>query len=182
MKKHKNYLPITRSILIFCIILIFAVLMSCNGENHSKTLLNTNKTDSLEKKLVNKNVYNFEKDFVTSTSEEDIDETIRFKGNNSKDKVNQQEVLDVKNIYYGKYNLNDEDILGSFEVTRNSIVFTPDDGNSREVIHFSDMRNIDKLEHPDGKVDLFLQYNGYEKVIKNVDNEMFANVLLYTAK
>lgn len=182
MNKRRNYLPITKPILIFCIILILFVLVSCGKNQENKTALNVNKINSAEKTFADDNRSNIKENLVDENYGEDIDKISKAKEKNFENKNTEFNFSDIKNTYYGKYNLNNEDVLGNFEITRNSIIFTPDDGNSKEIIHFSGMKNIERVEHPSGKIDLFLQYDGYEKVIKNVSNEMFSEVLLYTAK
>ena len=61
-------------------------------------------------------------------------------------------------------------------------MFTPDNGGSREVIYLTEIRNIDRYDHPNGNIDLSLQFDNYEKIIKNVSDSMFSDILLYTTK
>lgn len=190
MDKGKSYQKITKPILVFCIILILFILVSCSKKSNEVNL-NVNKTTVSEKTLSDKSSFNFSKGSKetkgTNKREEAINsndfetfETIEYEETQNKNIL--RDLSNIKNTYYGKYDFDGEDVLGNFEVTRNSIVFTPDNGYSKEVIHFSGIRNIDRVEYPNGKVDLHLQYDGYEKVIRNVSDEMFSDVLLYTTK
>ncbi len=187
MNRDKERLGITKPILIFCLTLVLLLLMSCSKSSPTKNAVNVNKNHatkkvSLEEKQEEINFDNvrkendFENNFSQNKSFEDIKSESKYSFDSSEDLSN------IKNTYYGKYNLHGEDVLGSFEVTRNSIVFTPDNGHSKEVIHFLGIKNIDRIEYPNGKVDLLLQFDGHEKVIKNVNDAMFSDILLYTTK
>ena len=183
MNKERNHLQITKPILIFCIILILFILMSCSKSENDKVSLNVNKNNTSQKTLIDK--------AVTSIDEQNEVQVQTFdKNNKNNNEVSKyfesdnrfDDLSNIKNTYYGKYNLHGEEVFGSFEVTRNSVIFTPDDGNSKEIIHFSGIRNIDRREYPSGKIDLLFQYDGHEKIIKNVSDEMFSDVLLYKTK
>lgn len=182
MNKRRNYLPITKPILIFCIILILFVMVSCGKNQEDKTALNVNKINSKDKIFVDEPRESVKEILSDENYEKEVEKILKTNEKDSENKNSQFGFSDIKNTYYGKYNLNNEDVFGNFEITRNSIIFTPDDGNSKEIIHFSGMKNIERVEHPSGKIDLILQYDGYEREIKNVSNEMFSDVLLYTAK
>lgn len=184
MNEGKSYQKITKPILVFCIILILFILVSCSKKSNEVNL-NVNKTTVSEKTLSDKSSSNLSKGKKGIKESEGVInsndfETIEYEETQNKNIL--RDLSNIKNTYYGKYDFDGEDVLGNFEVTRNSIVFTPDNGYSKEVIHFSGIKNIDRVEYPNGKVDLHLQYDGYEKVIRNVSDEMFSDVLLYTTK
>lgn len=182
MNKWKNYLQITKPMIMFCIVLILVILMGCSKEDKNKFSLNVNKNDSFQKTLIDGND---EKKYIEEVKKENYfngNDEKKYIGNDEKNEKNDLIEEDIRNTYYGKYNLHGQDVLGTFEVTRNSIIFIPDDGNSKEVIHFYGIKNIDRFDHPNGKVDLVFQYDGNEKLIKNVSDEMFTNILLYTTK
>lgn len=176
MNKEREYSQITKPILVFCIILILLIFVSCSSNKKDQISLNVNKSTTQQKTSVDNNSNN-----ISSGNKDNFnkkDEVHKYFENESY----KEDLSNIRNTYYGKYNFDGEDILGNFEVTRNSIIFTPDNGNSKEVIHFSGIKNIDRVEYPNGKVDLLFQYDGYEKLIKNVNDEMFSDVLLYTTK
>lgn len=186
MNREKERLKITKPIVVFCLALVLIILMSCSKSSPSKNAVNVNKNHAT--KIVSSEHKQEEINFENTVTEN------RSDNNYSQDKTfedikkseysfdESEDLSNVKNTYYGKYNLHGEDVLGTFEVTRNSIVFTPDNGHSKEVIHFSGMKNVDRVEYPNGKVDLSLEFDGYEKVIKNVNDAMFSDILLYTTK
>lgn len=180
MNKGRDHLQITKSVLISCIILILVILMSCSKSENDKVSLNVNKNNISQKTLIDKSVKSIdEKNGVQVQTFDNNNNGVSkyFESDNSFN-----DLSNIKNTYYGKYDLHGEEVFGSFEVTRNSVIFTPDDGNSKEIIHFSGIRNIDRREYPSGKIDLLFQYDGYEKIIKNVSDEMFSDVILYTTK
>lgn len=174
MNKWKNYLQITKPMIVFCIVLILVILMGCSKGDNKKMSLNVNKSEDSKKILIDniedrKNIEEIRHD--------------NYERPNYIERDEKKEVFeDIRNTYYGKYSVDGEEVLGNFEVTRNSIIFLPDSGHSREVIHFSGIKNIDRMDHPNGKVDLLFEYEGNEKLIKNVSDEMFTNILLYTTK
>lgn len=188
MNKQRDKLGITKPILLFCIIiLMLLVLMSCSKGDNKKAALNVNKSSIVDKtfsdgfnKTKEDNTYENREEKVKKIEkiEEEKVDISKYIGNEK----NNGDSSNFKNKYYGKYNLDGNDVLGNFEVSRNSIVFTPDNGHSKEVIHFSGIKNIDRFEHPNGKVDLTIEYGGEDKIIKNVSDEMFTNILLYTTK
>lgn len=179
MNKERGYLQITKPIMVFCIILILLILVSCSKNTKDQISLNVNKNTTQQKTLVDNS---FNKENNISEDKRDCfnkkDEINKYFENENRE----EDLSNIRNTYYGKYNFDGEDIFGNFEVTRNSIIFTPDNGNSKEIIHFSGIKNIDRVEYPNGKVDLLFQYDGYEKLVKNVSDEMFSDVLLYTTK
>ena len=167
MNSGKNNSSITKSVLVICIILILFIMMSCSNSNVGNYPLNVNKTEDTLKELdipINVN----EDKTKTQQQEYKNDKTENF--------------FDMNNTYYGKYKVDEEDVFGDFEITRNSIIFTPNNGASKEIIHFSGIRDIERYDYPNGKIDLILRFDGNEKVIKNVSAEMFSDVLLYTTK
>ncbi len=165
MKNQKDPLAITKPILISCIVLILLILVSCSS-NDKKTEKVSNISIN-EKALVDKGPI-LPKDNVKKEKE------VTY----PKD----EDLSNIKNTYYGKFVEGDNEVFGNFEVTRNSILFTPDNGNDKEIIHFNGMKNINRVDHPNGKVDLILEFDGYDKVIKNVSDYMFSDILLYTTK
>lgn len=181
MNNGRNPLNITKPIIVFCMVLILIIFVSCSRSANA---------DKLESALTNVSdksfVENYNKDTKTNTSTNSYErkESVGKKEENYTYEKNfkSEDLANIKNTYYGKYNLDGVDVLGSFEVTRNSIVFTPDNGYSREVIHLTEIKNIDRYDHPNGKIDLSLQFDNYEKVIKNVSDSMFSDILLYTTK
>lgn len=176
MNRKRDYLEITKPILVFCIILILVILVSCTDGKKDQISLNVNKSNSQQKTLVDNKT-----NIISEIDKNEFIENEKVHKYFENEQV-KEDLSNIRNTYYGKYNFDGDDILGNFEVTRNSIVFTPDNGNSKEIIHFSGIRNIDRVEYPNGKVDLLFQYDGYEKLIKNVSDEMFSDVLLYTTK
>lgn len=82
-----------------------------------------------------------------------------------------------KNTYYGKYNLKGEDILGNFQINKDYILFVSEDGLTKDIIEFSKITSIYPFEHPDGKVDVTIDYSGENKIIKNVNYEMVSYLL-----
>lgn len=179
MRKPENPFNITKPILISCLVLILLILVSCSKENMSNA-----------EKVSRVNIS--EKTFVDNSKS--VPENSNYtKPENSKDKVysevssfsrdnTYEDLSNIKNTYYGKYTLEGEDVLGNFEVNRNSIVFVPDNGHSTEVIHFNGIKNINRVDHPNGLVDIILQFDNDEKVIKGVSDYMFSDILLYTTK
>ena len=189
MNKQRNKLEITRPIVVFCVaILALLVLMSCSKEGDKKATLNVNKSSIVDKTFTDGG--SRKKNVDTYNKQEEKIEKIEPIKQEQMEKVNINKYINsgnsyednMKSQYYGKYNLDGEEVLGNFEVTRNSIVFTPDNGHSKEVIHFSGIKNIDRFEHPNGKVDLTIEYGGEDRVIRNVSDEMFSDILLYTTK
>ncbi len=186
MNKEKNEIGISKSILVFCIILVLVLLMSCSKNQPSKNAINVNKNHATKKVLIEKD----EKQKNVKETDDNV-EFNYFEDKTSENKnhhnyitppSNSEDLSNIKNTYYGKYNIHGEEVLGNFEITRNCIIFTPDNGHSKEVIHFSGMKNVDKIDYPNGKIDLSLEFDGHEKVIKNVSESMFSDVLLYTTK
>lgn len=180
MKKPENPLNITKPILISCLVLILLILVSCGKDNISNAE-RVSKVSFNEKTLVDRREGTSESDNKYIETEKLKDKG--YKGLYSVDNNDTYDDLsNIKNTYYGKYILEGEEVLGNFEVTRNSIVFVPDNGHSTEVIHFSGIKNIDRVDHPNGMVDVILQFSNNEKVIKNVNGRMFSDILLYTTK
>lgn len=179
MNKGKNPFNITKPILVFCMILLFIIMVSCNKSDNNANANNVNRKIN-ESTFVEKssNVNN------KSKAQQPTKEVNFNLENNDKyiDDINREDLSNIKNTYYGKYSVDGKEVLGNFEVSRNSIVFTPDNGYDKEIIHFNGIRNIDRRDHPNGKIDLSLQFDGYEKVIKNVSDTMFSDILLYTTK
>lgn len=189
MNKPKNKLEITRPILVFCIILLSLVfLMSCSKDENKKSALKVNKSSIVDKTFTDSGNSNQNNTYSKEPKVEKIENIDFLNMDEEKVDINKyiqnekNTIEDIKNNYYGKYNIDGEEVLGNFEVSRNSIIFTPDNGHSKEVIHFSAIRNIDRFEHPNGQVDLTIEYAGEDKVIRNVSDEMFSDILLYTSK
>ncbi len=189
MNNDRNPFDITKPIIVFCMVLILIILVSCskraNADKFESALSSVN-----DKSFVDN--YYKDKDKNTDTKTNTFENSYEGKDNVGKKSENNiypseknfksEDLANIKNTYYGKYNLDGIDVLGSFEVTRNSIVFTPDNGGSREVIYLTEIRNIDRYDHPNGNIDLSLQFDNYEKIIKNVSDSMFSDILLYTTK
>lgn len=191
MNKEKDRIGISKPILVFCIILVLVLLMSCSKEKPSRNAVNVNKSHTTKKVLIDKNSSEKNEKEINSNKIDDNSEFNYFQDKTYENKSHSnyitpsndsEDLSNIRNTYYGKYEIHGEEVLGNFEVTRNSIIFTPDNGHSKEVIHFSGMKNIDKVDYPNGKIDLSLEFDGYEKTIKNVSESMFSDVLLYTTK
>lgn len=182
MNNGRNSFNITRPVIVFCMVLILIIMVSCTKS------ANVDKFESALSSVNDKKTFeNYNRDTENpSRNSYDNRDKIKDRGESSTyieaKEFKDEDLANIKNTYYGKYNLDGVDILGNFEVTRNSIVFTPDNGYSKEVIHLTEIKNIDRYDHPNGKIDLSLQFDNYEKVIKNVSDSMFSDILLYTTK